>query len=116
MSNVLSKATSHFKSKLTSELQKISVPEWETDIYYKVSHPFAVESKIIELQQQGKTVEALVESVILKALDPDGKPLFTRFDKNSLMNEVDPAVLIRVATALNNGIQEYQTVEQVAKN
>ena len=34
MSNVLSKATSHFKSKLSGELQKISVPEWETDVYY----------------------------------------------------------------------------------
>ena len=116
MSNVLSKATSHFKSKLTGDLLKISVPEWETDIYYKQSHPFAVESKIIELQQQGKTVEALVTSIILKALDPEGKPMFTKFDKNTLMNEVDPQVLIRVATALNNAIAQYESIEQVAKN
>ena len=116
MSNVLNKATSHFKSQLTGELQKISVPEWETDIFYKSSHPFSVEAKIIELQQQGKTVEALVESVILKSLDPDGKPLFTRFDKNTLMNEVSPAVLVRVATALNSAISEYKPIEEVAKN
>lgn len=116
MSNVLSKATSHFKSKLTGELQKISVPEWETDIYYKTAHSFAVESKILELQQQGKTVEALVESVILKAMDPDSKPIFTKFDKVTLMNEVDPAVLVRVASVLNSAISEYKTVEETAKN
>ena len=116
MSNVLNKATSHFKTKLNGELQKITVPEWETDIYYKSTHSFAVESKILELQQQGKTVEALVESVISKALDPDKKPIFTRFDKNTLLNEVDPEVLVRVATALNSAISEYKTVEETAKN
>jgi hypothetical protein len=58
----------------------------------------------------------LVTSIILKALDPEGKPMFTKFDKNTLMNEVDPQVLIRVATALNNAIAEYESIEQVAKN
>ena len=47
MSSVIQKATSHFRSKLSGELQKISVPEWETDIYFKTAHPFAVESKIL---------------------------------------------------------------------
>jgi hypothetical protein len=116
MSNVISKAQSHFKSKLNGELQKISVPEWETDIYFKTAHSFAVESKILELQQANKTVEALVESVIAKSLDPDGKPLFTKFDKVTMMNEVDPKVLIRVASKLNSAISEYQTVEETAKN
>ena len=116
MSNVLSKATSHFKSKLSGELQKISVPEWETDVYYKSTYPFVIESKIIELQGQGKTVEALVESVITKALDPEGKPMFSKFDKNTLMNEVDPQVLIRIATAVNNATTDYQNPQVVEKN
>ena len=116
MSNVLSKATSHFKSKLSGELQKISVPEWETDVYYKSTYPFVIESKIIELQGQGKTVEALVESVIAKALDPEGKPMFGKFDKNTLMNEVDPQVLIRIATVVNNATQEYSNPQVVEKN
>ena len=57
MSNVISKAQSHFKTKLNGDLNRISVPEWETDIYYKTAHSFAVESKILELQQANKTVE-----------------------------------------------------------
>lgn len=115
MSNVLENAKSHFKSRLSGELKKITVPEWKQDIYFKGTYPFAVESKIIELQQSGKTVEALVESVILKALDPEGKPLFTKFDKLALLNEVDPAVLVKVASALNSATQEYE-LSAVEKN
>lgn len=110
--SVLENVKSHYKSKLSGELQKISVPEWKTDIFFKGAHPFAVESKIIELQQAGKTVEALVESIILKALDMDGKPIFSKFDKVTLMNEADPNVLMRVAAVLNSTTSEYEAVEK----
>jgi len=113
MSNVINNIQAHFKEKLSGGLQKISVPEWKTDIYYKAAYSFAVESKIIALQQQGKTVEALVESLIAKALDPEGKPMFTKFDKTTLMNDADPATLLRVCSELNNAVSEY---EEVAKN
>ena len=103
----------HFKEKLGGELQKITVDEWATDIYFKSAYSFAVESKIINLQQQNKTVEALVESILLKALDPDGKPLFNTSDRNMLMYEADPSVLLQIASALNNATTEYETV---AKN
>jgi hypothetical protein len=103
----------HFKDKLAGEMRKMTIDEWKTDIYYKNTYSFAVESKIISLQQQNKTVEALVESIILKALDPDGKPLFTTGDRNMLMYEADPSVLLRVAGNLNSATSEY---EEVGKN
>lgn len=115
MTQVVENIKGHFKSKLNGELLKISVPEWKTDIYYKSVYSFAVESKIIELQTQGKTVEALVESIINKALTPDGKPMFHKFDKVTLMNEADPQILIRVASVLNNATTEYKQ-EDVEKN
>ena len=111
--SIMANITGHYKEKLSGGLQKITIPEWKTDIYYKSTYPFSVESKIIQLQQDGKTVEALVESLILKALDPEGKPMFTKFDKNALMNEADPNVLLRVCSELNNAVLEY---EEVAKN
>lgn len=110
MSQILKQAQEHFKSKLAGGLNKMTVPEWKTDVYYKPAYSFAVESKIIELQQQGKTVEALVESIISKALDPEGKPMFTRMDKVTLMNEVDPTVMLKVASVLNSATAEYDTV------
>ena len=56
--------------------------------------------------------KALVESLIQKALNPDGKPLFTKFDKNALMSEADPKVLIRVCSELNGAIADYEAVEK----
>ena len=110
--NVLNKATKHFKSQLNGELNKITVPEWETDIYYRSVSSFATEGRIVELQQQGKTVEALVESLIAKALTPDGKPMFSRMDKTTLMTEVDPKVILKVCTELNSTTTEYEAVEK----
>ena len=103
---------SHFKDKLNGDLNKITVDEWKSDIYYKNAYSFAVESKIINLQQQGKTVEALVESIIQKSLDPEGKPMFANSDRNMLMYEADPSVLLRIATILNNATTEYEDIEK----
>ena len=115
MSNVLDNAKKHFKDKLNGELKKLVVPEWKTDIYYKPVNSFAVESRVIQLQQQGLTVEALVESIIAKSLNPDGKPMFNKMDKWTLMNEADPAVLIKIASVLNQSIGEY-SAEAISKN
>jgi hypothetical protein len=115
MNKVLENIKGHYKEKLGGGLLSISVPEWKADIYYKPVYSFAIESKIIQQQQQGNTVEALVESIISKALDPDGKPMFNKFDKVTLMNEADPTVLIRVASALNNATSDYK-LEDVEKN
>lgn len=113
--SIVTNAKKHFKEKLSGGLQKVVVPEWETDVYFKSSYSFAVESKIIALQQQGKTVEALVETLMLKALDPDGKPLFNKGDKNALMFEIDPNVIIRVCTEINAPSDEMD-LETVEKN
>lgn len=112
MNPALEKAKGHFKEKLGGELKKMTVSEWEMDIYYKTAHSFATESKIIQLQQAGKTVEALVESIILKSLNPEGKRVFNPSDKMTLMNEVDPAVILRIATELNNTTESYEDVEK----
>ena len=104
--SVIENAKEHFKSKLDGSLQKISIQEWKTDVYYKPAYSFAVESKILELQQKGKVVEALVESIIQKALTPDGKRMFQSGDKWSLMNEVDPSVITKIASAINSATME----------
>lgn len=111
--SVIDNAAEHFKSKLAGGLQKITVPEWKTDIYFKASYPFAIEQKIIQMQSAGNTVEALVETLIQKAMDPDGKPLFSKFDRNKLMNEVDPNVIIRVCAEINTPVD---TLEEIGKN
>ena len=103
MSKVLDAAKAHFKEILASGLKgPIKVPEWNADIYYKPATTFQQESKIVELTQAGKTVEALVESLIMRALDADGNPLFNKVDKPELMRFVDPSIIMRVMAEMND--------------
>lgn len=103
MSRAIENAMAHFKEVLGQGLKgPINVPEWKLDIYYKPATTFQQEAKIVELTSQGKTVEALVEALIIRALDGEGKPLFARTDKPELMRAVDPGVIMRVMTEINN--------------
>lgn len=102
MNKVLEKATAHFRNQITGDMKVLEVPEWETKIYYKTVTNLREEGKILELSQQGKNVEALVESLIIKARNEDGSKMFSAIDKTTLMSEVDPKVLVRVVAEMNS--------------
>lgn len=116
MSKVLEKATSHFREKISGDLKHVYVPEWDTKIYFKNTISLKEQSKLIELAQQGKTTEALVESLIVKARNEDGTKMFTMPDKVTLMNEVDPNVIIRVVGDINAATAHEDDLEKVEKN
>ena len=100
-----------FQARIAGKLNQYHVDEWGMDVYYRNITTLKQEAKIVELSTQGKSVEALVEAVITKALDEDGKPLFTQYDKAALMNEADPAVILKLSRALNGG--DLPSVEEV---
>jgi hypothetical protein len=102
MSNVIEKATAHFRNKIGGSMRVIEVPEWETKIWVKASSTLKEESKVLEFSQQGKTVEALVESIIIRARNEDGSKMFSVADKATFLNEIDPGIIIRVAGEINN--------------
>ena len=105
--SVLNKATAHFKDVLAQSMKCVEVPEWEAKIYFKPAVSFAQEQNVIKLHSEGKMVEALVESLVNRACDADGKRLFKSADKTILMNEVDPQVILRIVNEMNNtGIEE----------
>ena len=112
---VLENATKHFRAKISGNLKLIEVPEWETKIYYKDVITLKEQSKLVELATQGKTVEALVETLITKARNEDGTKMFQVADKVVFMNEVDPNVLIRVVGDMNSAA-EVPTQDEVEKN
>jgi len=111
---VKQRALAHFKAKLAGNLFKYHVDEWDCDIYYRATANMATEAKIMNLTQTGKTAEALVESIILKALNEEGKRIFTDLDRIELLNQADPQVLIRVAGILNNASAD--SIEDIEKN
>lgn len=112
--SAIENAVKHFRSKLDGSLEKFSVPEWECDVYYTHSSTMKEEAAILKLQQEGKTVEALVQSLITKARNSDGTAMFKPADRASLMNEVDPKVIIKVAAAVNGA--DLDSLEDVEKN
>lgn len=108
--SVIDKATAHFDEVLAQGLKgPIDVPEWETKIYYKPSTTMFEESKIIELTQANKTTEALVTTLIMRARDEEGKPLFTAADKHKLMRAVDPKVILRIVTEMGGDSDDIDT-------
>jgi len=115
MTNPLDKMTSHFRTKISGEMRKVHVEEWDVDIWYKEVNTLQEESKLIELAQKGKTVEALVETLITKSRNADGTKMFKKLDKITMMNEVDPGVLIRVVGEMNDANDE-SNIEIAEKN
>jgi len=114
MTKVLEKATAHFRNQISGEMKSTTVPEWgDAKIFWKSATTLREEGKILELSQQGKTVEALVESLIVRARNEDGTKMFTFADKMVLLNEVDPKVLIRVVGEMN---QVNLDLEEAEKN
>ena len=111
----IEKATAHFRAKISGEMKKVHVPEWECDLYFKTSSSLKEESKLLELAQAGKTVEALVETLISKARNEDGSKMFAPLDKQVLMNEVDPQVIIRLVGEIG-AIIGAENVEEAEKN
>lgn len=108
--SVIDKATAHFEEVLAQGLRgPIDVPEWDTKVYYKPSTTMYEESKIIELTQANKTTEALVTTLIMRARDKDGEPLFTGADKQKLMRAVDPKVILSIVTQMGGDSDEVET-------
>lgn len=106
--------TKHFRGKLAEGLEVYHVEAWNLDVYYRKINTLKQESRIVELSTQGKSVEALVETIIIKALDSEGNALFTNHDKTVLMNEADPAVILELSRALNRS--DLPQVEDIEKN
>jgi hypothetical protein len=115
--SVLQKAKKHFHSLNSGELNSIDVPEWETKVYWKMGGlNFAQQSKVIELTNAGKTAEALVEMLILRAIDADGKKMFKQVEKNEIMREVDPDIILKVVTAMNDVEEDVVSAEEALGN
>ena len=111
---VLDKAVEHFKNRNIDGMKEFYVKEWDTTIYYKRVGSFKDQSAVMSLHQQGKIVEALVETIVTKARTKNGTKMFALADRITLLNEADPDVLTKIATELNK-VDNYD-VESVAKN
>ena len=118
--SILQSATSSWKQKLGGELQSIEVPEWLDEsgkssvVYFKPGINFLQQEKILRLSDEGKKAEAIVESLIQRALDVEGRRLFKSSDRVTLMREVDPEVVGRIVGEM--GKSDEDDLTEMEKN
>jgi len=110
--SAIDKVRNHFNKAVENNLQKYHCAKWDMDIYFYPTYPIKDEMRIMNLQGQGKSMEALVESLLVKARDGDGKRLFNDADRATLLNEADPKVVIQVAGVINAGIMSNEDLEK----
>ena len=104
---VLDNAKAHF-DKL--ETKVIEVEEWDTVIY---ATPFTMgEKKKLWKHAKEDDIEFMVRTLLLKALNKDGEKMFDLSDKITLMNHVDPNVIVRVV----GDISVVDTIEEMSGN
>jgi hypothetical protein len=113
--DVMGKIRTHYRETISGELKPIEVPEWDLTFYYKRGTNFTMESKVMELQNSGKTAEALIQVLINRLLDEDGKRVFNEHNKVELMRSADPKVLLSIVTQINDD-DDTVSVEDAEKN
>ena len=100
--SVIDRAKSHFESLGT---QSMEVPEWKDDdgnptVIYWNPITLAEKKRLFQKSDNLNDVGILADIILMKAIDKDGKKLFTLEDKIPLMHKVDSDVLAKVATQI----------------
>ena len=114
MSTIKENAKTHFSERM-SGLRCLTVPEWgDGKIYYKQSMNFRDQGAVLRLHADNKPADAVIMTLILKALDKDGKKLFSKSEMTEISLSYSPEVVSRIVTEMSD--DEPVTVEDAAKN
>jgi LytS/YehU family sensor histidine kinase len=109
---LLAKAKTHWREKLVAPMESVAVSEWDTVIFFKPT-TLAQRNTIFRYVNDG-SLESLVQTLIIRALDEDGRRLFSNADKKDLMEKVDPDIIVNVINAMNE--ERETTIEDARKN
>ena len=99
--SLLQKAQEHYQAKLDAEPRALEVPEWETTVYIKPGISLLRLGEIMGLANSNKAAEAMVLTLIYRLVDEEGTPLFRKAERTELMRSVDPDVLARIVSVIN---------------
>lgn len=115
--NIIKNAKAHFQNKVADELLMIEVPEWgegeePAKIYYRKVMSHKTQRQINEHAKDGD-IEALIDIIILRSLDVDGKSLFRQSNRTDFQRLIDPEVLGRVCGEM---AEDDTTLEQAQGN
>lgn len=117
MSDILSRAKAHFRDKLAAPLKFIEISEWPDEegqpskIYFRSSMTLQQQQEILSLNNQDKLAEALVATLIAKALDENGKPIFRQVHRTELLRNVDSDLISDILRRMNEEAEELSEDE-----
>jgi hypothetical protein len=94
MSDAINRIRAHFDALAP---RKIVVPEWDNLEIHATPVTLAEHNRIYKGKEDATAYEIVVEVLIVKAKDANGKQLFTIADRPALFNHADPGVVARVA-------------------
>ena len=108
MSEILDAAKTQFRDRLSSGLSQLVVPEWEvngkpTKIYFKSAMTMKEQGEVLQLTNTNKQAESVVMTLIIRALDADGKKMFRRAHMTEIMNQLDPDIISRIVVEMGGG-------------
>lgn len=118
--SVIDRIESDFREKLSGKLNCIEVPEWGEEkgkplkIYWKSLINFKAQGKIFALVNDGKTSEAVCQTLITRALDEDGNQLFQQHQMEKLLRFSDPNVISRIVSAMSP--EDEADIDLIKKN
>jgi len=99
--SVLEKAKEHYKAKLSTEPRELRIPEWDTTVYIRPGISLQSLGEVMELANNGKSAEAMVMTLIHRLIDGEGKPVFKKIEKTEILRSVDPEILARIVSEIN---------------
>ena len=104
--NVMERAKAHYEP-LKDEVRIIEVPEWGDDegpLKIHVWPANLVTRDRIYQAAKADTLESLAKALILRARTTDKLPIFEKTDTEALMRDVDPDVIQRVVSEINEDL------------
>lgn len=112
----IERARTHYE-RLAAQPKKIAVPEWalEGEEFFLYATPLTLNERA-KISRFGKNPQEMAaELLILKAVDSDSKPLFSKEEKFDLMRGVSSDVVGRITREIL-GIDDEEILEDVEKN
>jgi len=105
-------AKSQFSDKINGALSSIDDPEWGEKIYFKSAINGKKQSQIMSLYDKGKIVDSVCMSMIMRALNKDGEPIWRPSELSEMMREYDIEVISRIVEQIAD---TEITVDEVKK-
>lgn len=96
-------------------VRQIEVPEWGDESGPLIIHfgpiNLAEKQRILRAGEADGRLFSLVEALVIKARDAEGKPLFTIADKKFLRERADPDVIARIVAEMMSAV-DVETAEK----